>query len=422
VLKNALLFDGVHEELKAGHILVRGSKIERVVHGAADVAPKGDREIDCGGSVITPGFIDIHTHVMLCMKITQLETMSNWEIGIRATKNLERMLLRGFTTIRDAGGADGSMASLCAEGVIAGPRIFPCCRMMSQTGGHFDFRRNVTTCDGSCPCLCGDAINLRDMAFIVDGKPAMLQACRLNFKYGATQLKVAVGGGAASPDDPLHTVQFTAEEVRTAVECAENWGTYVMAHCYTDAGARLCIEAGVKSIEHGHLLSEESVKRCQELCVVISTQFVVYKLMYAAAREVGMSEAQIAKFEALNKMLYNIAGLIKKYNIKTGFGTDIIGPERMHEQQNMEFALRKEAGFSNFEILRQATSESAEIIQMCGPLNPCGKFGVIEEGALADLLVHARNPMEDVSVLLKHEEQLRLVMKDGKIFKNAFDA
>eukprot|EP00932_Pfiesteria_piscicida_P013756 SRR837773.25387.p1 GENE.SRR837773.25387~~SRR837773.25387.p1 ORF type:complete len:198 (-),score=84.17 SRR837773.25387:98-652(-) len=184
----------------------------------------------------------------------------------------------------------------------------------------------------------------------------------------------------------------------------------------------MCLDAGVRCLEHGHLLSDETVARCKELDVPVSTQFVVYKLMYSQAKAAGMDEAAVKKFEALNAKLYNIASLIKKHGVRTGFGTDIIGPEPLHEHQNMEFKLRQEAGWSNFEILRQATSESAGIIEMCGPLNRYGKLGVLEDGALADLLVHDQNPMEDVAVMMDASKQLRLIMRDGKVFKNTLVA
>mmetsp|Transcript_33303 Transcript_33303/g.53725 ORF Transcript_33303/g.53725 Transcript_33303/m.53725 type:complete len:285 (-) Transcript_33303:331-1185(-) len=272
--------------------------------------------------------------------------------------------------------------------------------------------------DSDNGCHCAKMKHLKGIASVVDGVDAVRLAVRENFKHGATQIKICTSGGVASPLDPIHAVQFSPEEIRAAVLEAEHFGeTYVMAHSYTTASVRHSIENGVKCIEHGHLIDDETAKMCAEKNVVVSTQFAIFDALFTGGMDKTIqNKVSLEKAMTFKGKLDSIASLIRKYNIKTGFGTDCFG--EMLENQCNEFPIRQKFGFSNLQIMVQATSESASIIEMCNKRNSYKKFGVIEEGALADILLHEENPLDDVSVLASPDTQLRLIMRDGMIFKN----
>eukprot|EP00516_Mucochytrium_quahogii_P003769 CAMPEP_0203750150 /NCGR_PEP_ID=MMETSP0098-20131031/4429_1 /ASSEMBLY_ACC=CAM_ASM_000208 /TAXON_ID=96639 /ORGANISM=" , Strain NY0313808BC1" /LENGTH=419 /DNA_ID=CAMNT_0050639317 /DNA_START=21 /DNA_END=1277 /DNA_ORIENTATION=+ len=409
LFKNVRIFNGVDEELQTGSVVVQGRLISRVqLDSEGQFTPdenQFDQVIDGEGRVISPGFIDIHVHAMMCFNIQELLQSSAWVIGIRGAKALEMILSHGFTTIRDAGGADGSMASAVDAGLIDGPRVFPSCKVLSQTCGHGDFLSAHGVEDGD-GCKCSQIHSLKNCSFVADGADSVRKCCRDNFKNTATQIKICASGGVMSPKDPLHVVQYTPEEIRAAVLEAEHFGTYVMAHAYNTESVRQAVENGVRCIEHGHMIDEETAKLCAEKGVVISTQYVIFDSFMSGADSVLGKVPQLTtdKGKLICQHLDNIGHYIRKYNIKTGFGTDCLG-EILHKQ-NREFTLRQKQGFSNIQIMRQATSESASIIEMSGPLNKYPPFGVIKEGALADILLHEANPLDDVSVLEHPDEQI----------------
>jgi len=345
--------------------------------------------------------------------LPKLMVSSPWYLGIAAKINLENMLLRGFTTVRDMGGADGSIAQAVNEGLVAGPRVFPSGMGLSQTGGHFDIRLPYQP----HPDLDGIPY-FRDstrMFIVVDGVDAVLRAARENLRRGATQIKIAGSGGVTSEDDPLESTQFTPEEVRAAVAAAQAWGTYVVAHAYTAASVRMLIENGVKQVAHGHLLDEATIRLAAERGVAIETENVWIWVDEHLAKETGITPASLKKLAEVKKELPHYFSLLKKHKIRIGFGTDILGPGAQF--QSKEFTLRAQY-FTPFEVLKQATSENYEIINMSGPLNRYGKFGVIEEGALADILLVNGNPLDNIALLEEPEKNLALIMKEGKIYKN----
>lgn len=413
LIRNVRVFDGKSETLSGGmSLLVEGGKIAQVSAGSI-APPAGATVIDGGGRVLMPGLVDAHTHVLLRVPLSQLMTSSPWYVAISAADGLEKMLLRGFTTIRDMGGADGSFALAVDRGLVAGPRIFPSGSALSQTAGHGDFRLPYAT----PPMLDGKTAyrSLQGFAFVLDGVPGMLAGARENLRNGATQIKIMGGGGVASNFDPLSTVQFTPEEVRAAVQVAADWGTYVVAHTYSPPAIKMLIENGVKQIAHGHLLDEETMKLAADKGVIVETELIPFWQHVWFGKEFGDTEEILAKNKAVMDRFDNFFALLKKYRIRVVFGTDLLGPAQ--DLQNREFALRAKY-FTPAEILRQATSHAYEAINMCGPLNRYGKFGVIEAGALADLLIVGGNPLEKIEILEDPEKNLVLIMKDGKIHKN----
>lgn len=407
---NVRIFDGVEAELAAGHVLVRGRKIARVSASPID-PPAGAQVIDGGGRVLSPGFIDIHAHLTLALPADQLG-LHPWVVGAAAGKVAEGYLANGFTTVRDAGGTHPDFARAVERGVLVGPRIYPSGAVVSQTSGHGDFRRP----DDPHPTLCGCGAEhtlVHGVSVIADGVPQTLAAVRENLRHGATQIKIMGGGGVASDYDPIHTLQPSPEEIRAAVQAASDWGTYVMAHSYTSAAVKRLVENGVKVIEHGLLIDDETARLCAEKGVVISTQIAIFRM---GAELPGLTEKNREKMRQVLAGQDRLIELVKKYGIKTGFGTDFVFGTQ--PRVNEEFAARAQY-FTPAEILRQATSESAEIIRMAGPLDPYDDFGEIREGWLADLVLIDGEPLEDIGVLTRPKENLVVIMKDGEIYKNA---
>jgi imidazolonepropionase-like amidohydrolase len=409
------IFDGRSGGLAGDmNLLVAGRWIKKVSRRTID-APKGALVIEGDGRVLTPGFIDAHFHCMFHKSISETTSATPWVAGIWAKESLEAALMRGFTTIRDAGGADGSIARAVDDGYIKGPRLFTSGMSISQTCGHGDFRPPYASHPYFGGCHCDGLCTVRGLSVIADGRAEVLKAARENLKNGATQLKLMGGGGVMSEYDPLHVVEYTPGEVRAAVDAAGNWGTYVMAHAYHPASVRMLIENGVRSIEHGHLLDEDTIKMAAEKGVVICTQLVSFWAVDKFGKEAGVPDEGVRRAREIIKSMDDAFRLFKKYDVKIGFGTDLLGS--IQKYQNKEFALRRRY-FTPAEILRQATSESAEIVRMCGPLNPYGMFGEIKEGYRADLLLIDGDPLKDVALLEDPERSLLVIVKDGKVHKN----
>ncbi len=412
LIRDVRIFDGVNDELSPpSQLLVEDGKISRISESALE-APPGARVIDGGGRVLTPGFVDTHVHLMLALPLERVENATAWYRGAAAADNMRSMLMRGFTTVRDAAGADGSIARAVDDGLIEGPRVFPSGPAITQTGGHGDFRPPATP----HPALEGAHFfrNFRGVGVIADGRAEVLRAARENLKNGATQIKIMGGGGVTSEYDPLHVVQYTPEEVRAAVQVAENQGTYVVAHAYHDRSIRMLVDNGVRQIVHGHLLSEKTIRYAAKKGVKIQSELVWSQLNDEFGRRLGLGEDRLSKNRQVLDRSAEFFRLLAKHDMAPAFGTDIVGPHQHF--QNREFTLRGEI-FPPAEVLRQATSQAFELIDMSGPLNRYGRFGVIEEGALADLLIVDGNPLEDVSILERPEEVLVLIMKDGRIHK-----
>ena len=413
LFENVSIFDGVSSELRSGSVLVTGNEIAEVSSGKI-AAPAGATVIDGGGRVLSPGFIDLHAHLTYNVPRDQLFAHP-WVVGAVAGKVAESYLMNGFTTIRDAGGTHPDLARAIEAGVLTGPRVYPSGAVVSQTSGHGDFRLphdphpTFGNPNGN-PWLNGGA------AVIADGVAQTLTAVRENLRHGATQIKIMGGGGVASDYDPIHTLQPSPEEIRAAVQAAGDWGTYVMAHSYTAPAIRRLVENGVKVIEHGLLIDDETAKLCADKGVVISTQIAIFRM---GAELPGLAEKNRKKMLQVLEGQANLIALIKKYGIKTGFGTDFVFGS--YPRVNQEFAARTEA-FTPAEILRQATSESAEIVRMAGKLDPYGRFGEIREGWLADLVLIDGDPLDDITVLTDPQTNFKVIMKDGVVVKNALSS
>ena len=415
LITGARIFDGVSDTLIDDQdVLIEDGKISQLAAGIA--APEGAQVIDAGGRVMTPGFIDMHYHLSLCSVPVIDMAGSNAPdldyIGIIAGQEAERVLMRGFTSLRDVGGASWGAKLAADRGQIAGPRVWPSLRTLSQFGGHGDANPRFMNPRE----FGGPENNLERLGYsrIVNGVDDVLAATRENLKRGASQIKMHLAGGVGTEFDPIDGRQFVFEEIRAAVEVAEGFGTYVTAHVYTPDGVKQAIEAGVRSIEHGNLIDEEIAKMMAENDVWLSSQVVVY-LTFSP----DLGPVRLAKGKMVEAGLDSMFELAKKYDLKIVFGTDVVVNSEACADQNREFVERTK-WFTPAEVLKQATSLSGELLQLSGERSPYpGVVGKIEEGAHADLLLIKGNPLEDISILTQPDEVLDLIMKGGRIYKDA---
>ena len=372
VLFNGFIFDGFNEELcEGGAVVVEDNKIVEV----CDREPhfKDARRIDCQGQFLMPGLIDCHFHAYTpSLDLQGLDRMPTSLLSQHAGKLLEAALLRGFTTVRDAGGGDVGLALAVEKGLIQGPRFFFSGKAISQTGGHGDLRRPHEI----EPCGCGYTGVITQIADGVDG---MRLAVREELRKGATQIKLFVSGGVLSPADPIWMPQFSNEEIRTAVEEAASRRTYVMAHCHTDDRALVCAEQGVRSIEHGTEISAPTAEVLARKQVYVVPTMSIAATLRDHANQLGLRPEDEATLGDLYEKMQQSIENCTRAGVKLGLGTDLIGG--FHARQNDEFQLRREVN-SPIEILRSATSLNAEIVQQQG------KLGCIASGAWA-VTVHS---------------------------------
>lgn len=407
LFENVRVFDGTGGAPRAGHVLVRDGQIESV-SGSRIEAPQGATIIEGNGRLLTPGFIDLHSHITGHVP-NGLDSRDPIVQGAFAGKVASYYLDHGFTTIRDAGGTSPGLARAFDSGEIEGPRLFASGPVITQTAGHGDWRERHEPqpfLEGGSPYIGGRS------AVIADGVDQTLAAVRENLKNGATQIKIMGGGGVMSEFDPIHTLQPSPAEIRAAVQAAGDWDTYVLAHAYTSEAVTRLVKNGVRCIEHGLLIDDATAKLVKDNGVTISTQLVIFRTL---GEMPGLSDNNREKAALVLEGQENLIRLIKKYNIRTGFGTDLINsaykklPEEFTERGNY---------WTPAEVLRQATSESAEVIRMSGKLNRQGLFGEIREGWNADLVLFDQDPLEDISVIERPEQSIALVMLDGTIVRD----
>ncbi len=407
LIENVRIFNGVDERLTPGHVLVKDGVIARVSSDAIDT-DEGTLVIDGDNRVLSPGFIDLHVHLTGHVPYNQSDAHGT-VVGAVANDVARHFLDSGFTTVRDAGGTHPDLAKAIELGTVYGPRVYPSGAVLSQTGGHGDWRHSSAT----NPTLQGGSPYIHsDQAVIVDGVDQHLAAARENLRFGATQIKIMGGGGVMSDYDPIHSLQPSPAEIRAAVQAASDFGTYVLAHAYTSEAVRRLVDNGVRCIEHGLLIDDATAKFVKQNDVVISTQLVVYRALKDLP---GITDTNLEKLAVVLRGQENLIGLIKKYDITTGFATDLIGG--MYPMLTREFTERA-MYWTPAEVMAQATSESAKVIRMTGKLNRHGNFGEIREGWVADILLINGEPLEDIAVLRDPENNLALIMKGGEIVKN----
>ncbi len=414
LFQNVRVFDGRNGMLSApANVLVRGNKIERIT--TADIPTDrnvGTTIVDGNGRTLMPGLSDMQWHAML-VRPTPAGVLAS-DIGytnLLAGAEATATLMRGFTTVRDLGGPSFGLKRAIDEGVLPGPRIYPSGAVITVTGGHGDFRQL-----SDLPRTIGGPLSRIEQlggSMIADSPDEVRLRAREQLMQGASQIKLTAGGGVASPFSPLDVTTFTEPELRAAVEAAENWGTYVSAHAYTPASIQRSIAAGVKVIEHGHLMDDATARLMAEKGIWLSTQ--PFLDMSAAA---GLGPQEQAKMQQVVSGTDTVYALAKKYKIKTAFGTDILFSAALAARQTALLSSLTR-WFTPAEVLTMATSTNAELLALSGLRNPYpGKLGVVEEGALADLLLVDGDPIANLGIIEDPAKNFLVIMKDGKIYKN----
>ncbi len=412
LIRNVQVWDGTAATASAPQdVLIHGQLIQTI--GSDLAADPSTQIIDGGGRMVIPGIIEAHTHVMLPISPDDVANLDPGYVSARAAKEARGILMRGWTTIRDMGGPSQGLAKAIDEGHAIGPRIYSAAIVITQTSGHGDSRA-MTDLHPNMGATPNALVNRYYL--IADGPDEVLRATRESLRQGATSIKVMAGGGISSDYDPIDTVQYTVEELRAAVTAAEQWNTYVSVHAYTDEAVRNALEAGVKVIEHGHLLSEDTLKLLRSKGAYLSSQSFGFVRSYLKP---DASSNRGSKAVLVMDGIDNLMTTAKRLGIPVAFGTDSFGSAQVYAGAVKEFGYRRK-WFSSEEILKQATSINAQLLALTGPRNPYpdGPLGVLVEGAYADLLIVEGNPLEDVTLLEDYRNNIRLIMKDGTVYKD----
>jgi imidazolonepropionase-like amidohydrolase len=406
LFKNFEMLDPERDEVEAGYeLLVEGDRIKEV--SDRPITAEAAEVVDCGGRTLMPGLIDCHVHVVLSeVSIGRLEAVPLTLMTARAMQLMAGMLDRGFTTVRDTGGADWGIRAAVEQGLCPGPRIFIAGKALGPTGGHSDGRRRT---DPGVRCHCCNAL-----AFsmgLADGIVEVQKAVREEMRQGCDQVKIMMSGGVASPYDPLDSLQFSIGEIEAAVAEAKAFGRYVCAHAYTPEAITRAAHAGVRTIEHGNLIDEASAALMAEKDMFLVANLVTYFAMKERASEFGMSGDMLAKNDLVIDGALRSLEICKRAGVPVAFGTDLLG--QLQVEQSREFALRSQV-LSPIEIIRAATTIGAQVLRREGEL------GCLESGALADLLVVDGNPLRNLDLLSGQGEHIAGIMKAGAFHKVTF--
>lgn len=404
------MLDVVNGQLGAPtNVLVKADVIAAI--GTSAKATQDTRIVEGKGRTLMPGLIDVHVHLTFgALPLTGLYDPHTTpdQLGAAAGKSASDMLLRGFTAVRDMGGPIFPLKRAIDSGKVAGPRVWPSGAVISQTSGHGDFR----TPDERSRRFFGKAARAEEegATFIADGRDEVLTATRENLRKGASQIKIMGGGGTSSAYDPIDVTQYTLDEMKAAVDAASDWNTYVAVHAYTPRAIRRAIEAGVRCIEHGQLLDEATIKLMAQKGVWLSAQNLIPD-----------TPSMTAERRAKRKDILDGTGRVwqwaKKHGVKLAWGTDILfEPELNSEQSKLVLPLKQ--WFTPAEILKLVTYNNAQLLALSGPRSPYqGRLGVVETGALADLLLVEGNPLADIDLITDPQKNFAVIMKGGTIYK-----
>jgi imidazolonepropionase-like amidohydrolase len=405
VFKNARIFDGSNAECAEGmHVRIADGLIQEV--SARPIKPGDAQVIEAKDGTLMPGMIDAHTHAYACdVSVQKIDAIGSAYRTAHAVRMLGHALKCGFTTVRDIGGGDYSLAKALADRLIVGPRFFYAGRILSMTGGHGDFRPIEMKPHDHSMCSCG---HVNWACALADGVDQCLHAAREELRQGAHCLKIMGSGGVASPTDPIWMNQYREDEIRAIVnECVER-RTYVAAHCHPASAVKRCVEFGVRSIEHGTLIDAKTAKFVAEKGAYIVPTMVVIFTLVELGMELGFPPQSQEKAEYAFRQAISGLDLMRSAGVKLCYGTDLLGST--YVQQCREFTLRSEV-FTPLELLRQATSIPAEMMQMEG------KLGCIKPGALADLIVVDGDPLKDISLVAGDGKHLRAIVREGELVK-----
>ncbi|CAB3672157.1 MULTISPECIES: metal-dependent hydrolase family protein [Achromobacter] len=411
LFKNANLLDPLQADLLEGHhVLVEDGVIKEV--SDKPITSASAQVIDAAGRTLMPGLIDLHVHVLATqLNLSTQGVLPDALVMMRAVPIMAAMLRRGFTTVRDAGGAGWGLKCAVNEGTVKGPRLFISGRAISQTGGHGDPRPRS---DHLRPMsFCGCCFRAGDIGRVADGIDDVRKAVRQELQMGADQIKMMASGGVASPTDPIASYGYSEEEIRVIVEEAASRQTYVMAHSYTADAIERAVRNGVRTIEHGNLVDERVARFMAEKGAFVVPTLVTYEALANEGADYGLPADSVAKIATVRTAGLHSLEIYKKAGVKIGYGSDLLGPSQ--RLQSDEFRIRNEV-LSAQEVIQCATTTAAEV------LNQVGQLGRIQAGALADVLLVDGNPYRDLSCLLGQGEHLALIMKGGVIEHNGLGA
>ena len=397
LLKDANILDVLSGSIANSDILIEDGLISRI---GKNISNGSVENISLNGKLVMPGLCDAHVHVTAyTADFAKLKNTSPFYVGIKALEILNGMLSRGFTTVRDAGGADWGLAKHIKENQTLGPRLLFCGHALSQTGGHGDMRGPGENSLHQCFCCAG-------LGHVCDGLPEVLRASREEIRRGATHLKIMASGGVSSPTDRITSTQFSEEELLAIVNEANAANIPVMAHAYTARAINRALRCGVTSIEHGNLLNKESIKLLKEKKCFLVPTLIIYKALIEEGVEAGLSKEMVEKtYEVLDAGIEAL-DFASKSGVEIVFGTDLLGI--MHPRQLEEFTLRSKV-INPLQLIQQATVNAANLFNMQN------EIGQVKEGFLADLIALDGNPLENISLLTSPDKHLKLVIKGGEV-------
>jgi imidazolonepropionase-like amidohydrolase len=403
LLKNAHIVDGTSSERSDQTNIFIENGIVRDVGN--DISSASDNVIDIAGQTLMPGLIDCHVHATAVVaSLAANAKLPDSLVAARSIVVMRNMLHRGFTTVRDVGGADFGLKQAASEGLFPAPRLVISGKALSQTGGHCDFRGRY---DNTPPPRI--RIPLGSLGRVCDGVPEVRRAARDEVKAGADFIKIMANGGCASPTDPIHFHGFSREELNAVVEEARSASTYVSAHLYTDDAIRRCVEAGVRSLEHCNLIRSATAKLAADSgCIAVPT-LVTYDRLASEGASLGVPQDAIAKVEDVRSAGMESLQIMQDAGLLMAYGSDLLG--EMHRHQSEEFVIRGRI-LSAHKVIASATSVAAKLLGMEGLI------GTIAPGAFADLIVVDGNPLSDLSLLTKQGAHISLIMQAGKVIKN----
>ncbi|MGB7183169.1 MAG: amidohydrolase family protein [Burkholderiaceae bacterium] len=408
LFSNATLVDGTRDDAREGfHVLVENDRIKEISDKPITSAQANLRRFDLKGATLMPGLMDAHVHVKATdMNLGRLTNIPSTYLFAGSGRIMESMLMRGFTTVRDAAGADRGLANAVADGLMRGPRLFVSGLALSQTGGHGDFRSPT---ENSTVISCACQVNSAQFARIADGADECRRAARDELRKGAHQLKIMAGGGVASPTDPVQNTQYSEDEMRAIVEECAAWHTYAMAHAYTPHAITRAVNCGVRSIEHGNLVDEATARLMAEKSVFHVPTSITYVALHKHGKDFGVPDVSMQKLPEILDAGLRAIELTSKAGVKVASGSDLLG--KTHEYQADELQLKAEV-LGNFGAIKSATLTNAELFQQQGEL------GVLAVGAKADLLVVDGDPLKDISLLLNQGARMRVITLNGQVVKN----
>lgn len=402
LFENARILDGTADHPVEGHVMIEGGTIREV--SDRPISSNEARRVDLHGRTLMPGLIDAHVHVIASeVNLARHALLPDALVAFRAAKIMHGMLMRGFTTIRDLGGATEGLRAAREEGHFDAPRMVICGKALSSTGGHSDGRgrwdsRDMGWLEGRLGCL----------GRLADGVDAVRRACREEIKAGADYIKIMANGGVASPTDPIAFLGYSKDEIRAAVEEAAMAQTYVAAHLYTDEAIGRAVECGVRSLEHCNLIEESTARKAAEAGCIACPTLVTYEALKEEGASLGLGPESVAKIDTVRLRGLDSLEVMRRAGLTMAFGTDLLG--EMHRHQSEEFVIRGRV-LPAIEVIRSTTVHAARLLRMEG------RIGVVAPGAHADLIVVEGDPLANLSLLTGQGQHLSAIMLGGRLVK-----